>query len=183
MARALLVVSVLLPLIATFCNGYELIPPGPKEVFKSGGGSLQRWGPSETLEKWAGVGVVELTMEPGGFLLPRYLNAASIGYVLEGSARARVVTPFGPTNLPRLKQGDVVAIPEGYVMGLHNDGSEKFRVLGVADAAAAHAEGLKNITASHHLYVPKLDFHLISGQNTDWKIKSSVRSTLSLKWP
>lgn len=60
-----------------------------------------------------------------------------------------MVTPFGPVNLRRLKQGDVIAIPDGYVMGLHNDGSKRSRVLGVADAAAAYAQGLKNITVSH----------------------------------
>lgn len=30
------------------------------------------------------MGVKELTLEPGGLLLPQYQSAASIGYVLEG---------------------------------------------------------------------------------------------------
>lgn len=84
MARALLFISLLFPLLSIPCGGYDFIPPGPKEVFRSEGGSLRRWGPSETLEQWVGVAVVELTLEPGGFLLPRYLNTVSVGYVLEG---------------------------------------------------------------------------------------------------
>ncbi|GAQ85384.1 RmlC-like cupins superfamily protein [Klebsormidium nitens] len=145
MARALLAVSGLSRPLSVSCGGYELIPPGPKEVFKSEGGSLRQWGPSTAVEKWARVGVKELILEPGGMLLPQYSNAQSLGYVLEGSARAELIDPVVPTSLRRLKQGDVVVLPEGHVFGLHNDGSEIFKILGV-DRGTERACGLDSPT-------------------------------------
>lgn len=49
-----------------------------------------------------------------------------------GNAMVWLVTPLGPSNLHRLHHGDVVAVPEGFVLGIHNDGKNKFRALGVA---------------------------------------------------
>lgn len=57
-----------------------------------------------------------------------------------------MTTPFGPANLRRMTRGDVVAIPEGFVFGAHNDGKERFRLLAVGDRTTGQVEALQDYT-------------------------------------
>lgn len=67
---------------------------------------------------------------------------------LAGRARARLITHVGASNLGRLTAGDAFGVPAGFVFGAHNDGNDKFRLLGVTNLAGARREEGKNVTVS-----------------------------------
>ncbi|GAQ91246.1 RmlC-like cupins superfamily protein [Klebsormidium nitens] len=144
MARFAVLALLVALLLAGVCCGMDLVPRGPTEILKTEGGCIKQWEPDSALGHYAAAGAVEVTLEPQGVLLPRYMNTPSLLYVVEGSAMARLVTSLGPSNLHRLHQGDVVAVPEGFVLGVHNDGQDKFRALGVADLSNTRGKGAMN---------------------------------------
>jgi oxalate decarboxylase/phosphoglucose isomerase-like protein (cupin superfamily) len=73
-----------------------------------------------------------------------------------------MTTPFGPANLRRMTQGDVVTIPEGFVFGAHNDGKERFRLLAVGDRTTGQVEALQNYTVTGYTFFKLKRFPRIS---------------------
>eukprot|EP00897_Mesotaenium_endlicherianum_P005055 jgi/Mesen1/4578/ME000232S03840 len=75
------------------------------------------------------------TIEPNGFALPHYTDATHMLYVMEGSACAGLVTPFGiPTNVRKIREGDIWVIPRGWTFWIWNtDNAKSLRLFGVSD--------------------------------------------------
>lgn len=77
---------------------------------------------------------------------PRWFTKNFFLWPPSGRARARLITPLGASNLGRLTAGDAFVVPAGFVFGAHNDGHDKFRLLGVTNLAGTRGEEGKNIT-------------------------------------
>ncbi|GBG71589.1 hypothetical protein CBR_g9005 [Chara braunii] len=100
------------------------------EVLKSEGGSVSIW--AESFEHIADAGrrfsAAHLTLEEDGFLLPSYSSGHHVIYVLEGSAYAGLMTPWGiPATLRRLKKGEMLVVPRGWVSWIcnhHHEGGQ-----------------------------------------------------------
>ncbi|GBG91920.1 hypothetical protein CBR_g54015 [Chara braunii] len=97
------------------------------EVLKSEGGSVSMW--AESFEHIADAGrrvsAAHLTLEEDGFLLPSYSSGHHVIYVLEGSAYAGLMTPWGiPATLRRLKKGEMLVVPHGWVSWICNHHQE-----------------------------------------------------------
>lgn len=61
-----------------------LEPSGPREVFRSDGGSLETWSSESRPLQDANVAADRLTLESRGLALLQYSDAAQLAYVLEG---------------------------------------------------------------------------------------------------
>lgn len=61
-----------------------LEPSGPKEVFRSEGGSMEVWSSDFSVLQDAAVAVTRITLRSRGLALPKYSDAPQLACVLEG---------------------------------------------------------------------------------------------------
>ncbi|GBG86052.1 hypothetical protein CBR_g40953 [Chara braunii] len=113
-----------------------------RELIKAEGGSVRSWGGA--LEEFpnASLGAGMVTLEAGFMMLPEYSDCHFLLYVIEGSAFVGLMSPVGiPTNARRIEQGDVFAIPRGWVSWAVNCGSSRLRVFAAWDTSEGHHRG------------------------------------------
>ncbi|XP_024538425.1 11S globulin seed storage protein 2 [Selaginella moellendorffii] len=101
----------------------DLVLPHPRKVVKEKGGRILGWDRDATAFEEIGVKSEIIHLKPNGLVLPMYVDADSLCYVLEGRATAGIVRPSGEaTNTRYVRVGDVVALPAGWMVWLWNTG-------------------------------------------------------------
>ncbi|GBG86048.1 hypothetical protein CBR_g40949 [Chara braunii] len=113
-----------------------------RELIKAEGGSVSSWGGSLEEIPNASLGAGIVTLEGGFMMLPEYSDCHYLLYVLEGSAHVGLMSPVGfPTNARRIEQGDVFAIPRGWVSWAVNCGNSRLRAFVAWDTSEGRQPG------------------------------------------
>ncbi|KAI5058230.1 hypothetical protein GOP47_0026400 [Adiantum capillus-veneris] len=120
----------------------------PQEIIRIDRGSIRGWRPSESdILQCTQVDICETTLKENGLAIPKYIDAPSIAYIMQGCGMLGIAYPFQGDfqqkfYVRRVSAGDVVAVPQGVVIWLYNDGKEDQRVMCVADISKATNPGV-----------------------------------------
>eukprot|EP00249_Psilotum_nudum_P017180 c26197_g1_i1 orf=151-1422(-) len=142
MAKVVLGSVLLLLLYATVSQcGREHVTGGALElelgdgeqIFQADGGSIRFWRETERALQNANVALEEIILEENALTIPKYKDAGSVCYVLEGKGVVGISHPLqgefrGRQRVGRVEKGDVFAVPRGVVVWLYNEGKERHRV-------------------------------------------------------
>ncbi|KAJ0700705.1 putative 11-S seed storage protein, plant [Helianthus annuus] len=129
----------------------------PIEVIQAEAGVTEIWDAYDQQFQCAGVDFIRHRIQPGGLLLPSYVNTPILAFVERGRGIQGVILPGCPETyeysqeqqfsgeggrrgggegnqdrhqkVENLKEGDVVAIPTGTAHWLHNDGNTELVVV------------------------------------------------------
>ncbi|MCO5604255.1 hypothetical protein L7F22_058418 [Adiantum nelumboides] len=117
----------------------------PQDVVQTEGGSIRSWCSSDIL-RCTQVDICETTLRENGLAIPKYIDAPSIAYIMQGCGMLGISYPYEGEfrqkyYVRRVKAGDVVAVPKGVVIWLCNDGREEQRVMCAADTSKATNPG------------------------------------------
>ncbi|CAI5989122.1 unnamed protein product [Closterium sp. NIES-65] len=114
----------------------EFLAGRPQVEVATGGGRIEVWGAGLKRLEDADVSAAVMTIEPESMALPMYSNDEEVSYVVEGEARAGLISPEGiRTNVRRLRKGDAFAFPRGWGRWIWNDGKEPLRIISIADTS------------------------------------------------
>ncbi|CAI5477720.1 unnamed protein product [Closterium sp. Yama58-4] len=114
----------------------EFFAGRPQVEVSTGGGRIETWGAGLKRLEDADVSAAVMTIEPVSMALPMYSNDEEVSYVVEGEARAGLISPEGiRTNVRRLRKGDAFAFPRGWGRWIWNDGKEPLRIISIADTS------------------------------------------------
>ncbi|EFJ34219.1 hypothetical protein SELMODRAFT_83729, partial [Selaginella moellendorffii] len=105
----------------------DLKPKEPKTVFRGNGGMIEMWtGESFPAMKDASIAAGRITIKPGAFFMPAYVDIPAIKVVIQGNVDAGVINPMNMNNkenVYKLDKGDVVALPPGVATWWRNNGA------------------------------------------------------------
>ncbi|GJP52261.1 hypothetical protein CLOM_g11394 [Closterium sp. NIES-68] len=114
----------------------EFLAGKPQVEVESSGGRIEAWGAGLKRLEDADISAAVMTIEPESMSLPMYSNDEEVSYVVEGEARAGLISPEGiRTNVRRLRKGDAFAFPRGWGRWIWNDGKEPLRIISIADTS------------------------------------------------
>ncbi|CAI5502742.1 unnamed protein product [Closterium sp. Naga37s-1] len=114
----------------------EFLAGRPQVEVATGGGRIEVWGAGLKRLEDADVSAAVMTIEPESMALPMYSNDEEVSYVVEGEARAGLISPEGiRTNVRRLRKGDAFAFPRGWGRWIWNDGKEPLQIISIADTS------------------------------------------------
>ncbi|XP_026451105.1 legumin B-like [Papaver somniferum] len=135
----------------------------PTRTIQSEAGVTERWDENEEQLQCAGVAVTRHVIQPRGLLLPEFVNAPKLIYVVQGRGIQGVSIPGCPTTyqsfqqliegrssqgqqsryrdehqkIRHLRQGDIAALPTGISHWFYNDGETPLVLVRLLDTSNA----------------------------------------------
>ncbi|XP_075653579.1 11S globulin seed storage protein Ana o 2.0101-like [Castanea sativa] len=139
----------------TECRLDNLNAQEPSERIESEAGFTEYWDQNDDQFQCAGVALVRHTIQRRGLLLPSYSNAPRVYYVAQGKGIQGAVLPGCPNTyqsplqfgnrrtqqriedshqkLRPIREGDILAVPEGVAQWIYNDGENQLVLVGFYD--------------------------------------------------
>ncbi|KAL8515817.1 hypothetical protein ACS0TY_014498 [Phlomoides rotata] len=148
----------------TQCRIQQLTARGPSHTYQSEAGLTEFWSTNNQEFECAGIEFLRHVINPRGLLVPYYINAPRLVYVLQGSgiqgtvipgcaetyesesesgSRSRSESEKGQgqgerrgdrhQKLRRFRQGDVLALQEGFTHWTYNDGDTPIVTVSIID--------------------------------------------------
>lgn len=119
----------------------------PQEIIRTEGGSIHGW--RSHILRCAQVAMHETTLEENGLAIPKYMDVPSVTYVVEGCGIVGIAYPHKGEfrqkyYVRRVTAGDVIAVPQGVVFWLYNNGKEQQRVMCVSETSKATKPGVSS---------------------------------------
>ncbi|KAJ3691595.1 hypothetical protein LUZ61_020759 [Rhynchospora tenuis] len=121
----------------------DLAPKAPKGLYAGDGGSYSSWTPDDLpMLRVASIGAAKLTLNSRGFAAPSYSDSSKVAYVLQGSGVCGLTVPEATTEkVIRIKEGDALAIPFGFVTWWFNPNDSDLAILFLGDTSRGHRRG------------------------------------------
>ncbi|KAJ3691596.1 hypothetical protein LUZ61_020760 [Rhynchospora tenuis] len=121
----------------------DLAPKAPKGSYAGDGGSYSSWTPDDLpMLRVASIGAAKLTLNSRGFAAPSYSDSSKVAYVLQGSGVCGLTVPEATTEkVIRIKEGDALAIPFGFVTWWFNPNDSNLAILFLGDTSRGHRRG------------------------------------------
>ncbi|MED6206182.1 hypothetical protein PIB30_024477 [Stylosanthes scabra] len=135
-------------LYPTKCSFDKLTALEPTKRVESEGGFTDYWDSNNHQFHCVGVSALRYSIKPKGLLLPHYVNAPRLQYVLQGTGILETVIPGCPETfreqgphgdqhqkIHAAREGDVIVVPTGSAQWIYNNGETDMVIFSVIDSA------------------------------------------------
>ncbi|KAL1350258.1 hypothetical protein HN51_014376 [Arachis hypogaea] len=132
----------------TKCSFDKLVALEPSKRVESEGGFTEYWDSKNDQFQCVGVSALRYSIKPKGLLLPHYINAPRLQYVLQGTGILETVVPGCPETfreqtrhgdqhqkIHATREGDVIVVPTGSAQWIYNTGETDMVIFSVIDSA------------------------------------------------